>query len=762
MRKSYLIAANLPLPLAALTALVILLLLILTLFFAKASDTAAQAREEKVVGEGINSRIQELAGTILPQVMWDDAVRNLDNRFDARWADENLGVYLTQTGGFSGIIAIDHEDRPLFAAVSGKRADPARLASFTPVFSSLAKKIRTAERLRGPLAEARRAQAVLSTPIQSAAVFAIGDKPYIVIGTLVAPDFGRSRPLRFHAPIVLAILPVDQQFLETLSRRFLLNAVHIHPGGYQADPQDARVIMRDFHGREVAKICWRPQQPGHALFWQVGPAIFIIGALLFATLFLIYRRSRNMAEGLIASERRATHMALHDSLTGLPNRVLFLDRLKHGLAQIDRHGGSVVVHCIDLDRFKEVNDSLGHLVGDELLRAVAIRLSAQCRASDTFARLSGDEFAIVQMNAGMSDAAHLAERLCLSMAEPFELEGGRVFTSCSIGIALTEDGRIDPVELFRRADLALYGAKADDRGHFSIFEPEMDIMVKTRRSLEADLREALEGGQLDLFYQPQVDGSGIMTGVEALLRWNHPVHGPISPAQFVPIAEQSSLINALGAFTLRRAFEDGARWQGLKVSINISANQIRSSHFLDELRALVEELDADTARFELEITEGVLLGDDFETLRKLRAIRAMGFSLALDDFGTGFSSLSYLRKYPIDRIKIDRSFIANVGVEIDSEEVVAAIVRLARALRLQVIAEGVETLAQWTWLRSAGCGDGQGHFFRPAVSGQEIDILWARRSDGLWAASEMMAVADGPGQAHGSAMRLGVRDRAAA
>lgn len=725
-----------------MAAAVIVLLLILMIFMIEIFDRSAQEREEKVVREGIAARIHEVASTILPQVMWDDAVRNLDNRFDPEWAGENLGAYLTTTGGFDGIVVIDGDNRPNFAADRKKMVSPSRFDAFQPAFASLVAAIRHAEVERGPLPAIRPSHGVLTRPIQAHAIVRLGGSSYIVVATLVAPDFGRYRPLGPRAPIVLAILPIGRQFLDSLARRFLLRSIHIHAGDNPAEADNAQVRLFDFRGDTAATIDWVPQRPGQALLNQLGPPIFAIGALLFVALILLYRRSRNMAEGLVASEIRATHMALHDALTGLPNRTLFLDRLEHALARVARHRGSVVVHCIDLDRFKEVNDGLGHLVGDELLRAAASRMARQCRASETFARLSGDEFAILQTDATASDAANLASRICASMAEPFDLGGGHVFSGCSIGIARTEDGGVDPVELFRQADLALYRAKAEERGRFCLFEPEMDASVKSRQLLEAELRTALSADELKLFYQPQVDGRGVMTGVEALIRWHHPDRGDISPGLFVPIAEQSGLIMALGAFTLRKAFEDSGRWRGLRVSINISANQIRSKEFLDDLATMVAESGVDPRQFELEITEGILLGDDPETLRKLDAIRLMGFSLVLDDFGTGFSSLSYLRKYPIDKIKIDRSFITNVGSEAESEEVVSAIIRLARALNLSVIAEGVETLTQWTWLRSVGCPDMQGFYFRPALAGADIDALWHRRSRELGAAS----VSDEKGQ----------------
>lgn len=723
-------------PLAVLTGLVILLLIALTLFLVQQFDRAAKGREETVVAEGIQGRLREAAAVVGPIAVWDDAVRSLDHRLDPQWALDNLSIYFADASGFDGVFTVDRDDRPIFASRGKKQVAVEHFTDFQPVFGQLIGDVRRDELRRGPLPKTRPAGGLFAGRIQSTRIAMVDGQAFVVIATLVAPDFGRFRLLHDRAPIVIATLPIDDAFVATIANRYLLQSAKLRIGGARQQGGHAQVMLHDTAHRAAVTISWLPQRPGQALLERLGPPIALIGALLFIALVLTYRRTRSMAQGLVTSEIRATHMAMHDSLTGLPNRVLFLDRLQQGLAELNRYGGSLIVHCIDLDRFKEINDTLGHPVGDELLKAAAERMAAQCRGSDTFARLSGDEFAIVQRTSEDSDAASLASRICAVMAEPFALGEGRVFSGCSIGTAQAEKGMTDPVELLRQADLALYRAKTEERGSFCLFEPTMDAAVKTRRALEADLRDALATDALKLFYQPQVDGRGVIIGAEALVRWTHPTRGEVSPGLFVPVAEQSGLIIALGLFTLRRAFEDSRRWPGLRISVNISANQLRSGSFVEDLRSLVESCDVDPSQFELEITEGVLLGDDPAMLRKLLALRHMGFSLVLDDFGTGYSSLSYLRKFPIDKIKIDRSFIANLGLDGEPEELVLAIVRLARALKLGVIAEGVETLSQWSWLCSIGCPDSQGFFFRPALPGNEIDGLWTLRERSLWGAND--------------------------
>lgn len=426
---------------------------------------------------------------------------------------------------------------------------------------------------------------------------------------------------------------------------------------------------------------------------------------------------------IVASEARARHLAFHDTLTGLPNRALLNERLANAYEELRRKGTRFAVYCIDLDNFKIVNDSYGHQAGDDLIREVARLLESACTASDTVARLGGDEFAVVHMNATPESAGELAALFIRLLADPIDLEMGCAYTGCSIGISMVEDASEEPLEALRRADLALYRAKDDGRGRHAFFEPDMDVAIRMKQSLRDELRAALNHGEITLAYQPQFNGAGEVFGLEALARWSHPQRGMVPPSLFIPAAEEGGLIVELGFHVLRQAFLDAKRWPNLIVAINISAAQIRTKDFVQKVRALVRETGASPRQFELELTEGLLLGNDPETLETLRLLRQLGFSLALDDFGTGYSSLSYLRRYPIDKIKIDRSFIKNLGIEADAEPVVFAIVALARSLGLQVIAEGVETQEQRSSLATAGCGDVQGFLLGRPMWVDEIDAF---------------------------------------
>lgn len=710
-------------PLVCLAFLAMALLVVAVFSLVKEFDLSAKAREEAVVRNGVTGRVEEVANLVLPQVIWDEAVVRLDNRFDPNWARENIGEYLFKANGFSASFVINGQDEPVFAALNGKPTSLTTYGRFRDDATRLIARVRAEEDRRRLLNKV----SALGEPVRASTVVANEAGPFILTATLVQPDFGAAIP-NGDSAIVLTGMPIDRNFLDAFSGRFMLQDLHVHLGDSSSEPDEAHVSLRDDLRRDVATLDWTPQTPGLNLLRElVAPILAVVFALAGGALFL-YRRGRTAAQGLVASEARAAHLAYYDSLTGLPNRVLFFDRLGRALDQLRRHAPPVAVHCIDLDRFKEVNDTFGHHVGDQLIQEAAKRLAAQCRGTDTFARLGGDEFAIVQTDAGAAHASALAARLLEALSEPFDLEGMRVFTGCSIGVTVCTDPDTDPAEALRHADLALYRAKENGKSQYCFFEVEMDAAIKTRRALESDLREALARDALEMAYQPQVNRHGVMTGVEALVRWRHPVRGDVSPAFFVPIAEECGLIVELGMFTLRRAFEDSRRWAGLKIAINVSANQLRLPDFVLRLGELVEEYAVDPRQFELEITEGILLGDDPATHDTLRRLRQMGFSLALDDFGTGYSSLSYLQRYPISKIKIDRSFIANLGVDLESEAVVGAIIKLARALKLSVIAEGVETTDQRERLAAAGCSEIQGYLFSRPVAADQIEQLMSVES----------------------------------
>jgi diguanylate cyclase (GGDEF)-like protein len=436
-------------------------------------------------------------------------------------------------------------------------------------------------------------------------------------------------------------------------------------------------------------------------------------------------------------DERIAHLAHYDALTDLPNRVLFGAQLDAALKTIP-YGGKLAIIYIDIDEFKSVNDSLGHMVGDELLKAVAGRLRGCLAATDLVARLGGDEFAVIQTAVERpGDITDLVAQIYKAIRKPYECAGQLLTTDASIGIALAPEDGTDLDELMKNADLAMYAAKADGRRTYRFFEPGMNERVKALRLLELDLRRAIAEGGLELYYQPLVNlpNNGI-TGCEALLRWRHPEHGWISPAEFIPVAEETGLINPLGEWVLTTACAEAATWpDDIRVSVNVSPIQFRSQGFALKVAAALAASGLPAHRLELEITEAVLIRDDESALVMLHQLRALGVRIALDDFGTGYSSLSYLQRFPFDKIKIDRCFIKDIAEPGGSSYIVQAIVNIAAARHMTTTAEGVETQQQLDTLRKLGCNEMQGYLYSPAIPATEIfRLLHSRHESAVGAA----------------------------
>jgi diguanylate cyclase (GGDEF)-like protein len=426
------------------------------------------------------------------------------------------------------------------------------------------------------------------------------------------------------------------------------------------------------------------------------------------------------------AEEQITHLAHYDALTDLPNRALFHERLNEELAGM-APGEQLAVLYIDIDEFKSVNDSLGHMIGDELLKFVAASLSHCIGKTDFVARLGGDEFAIVQTAVrNQAEITDLVTRLYHAIREPYEYLGHQLTADASIGVALAPQHGTNLDQILKSADLAMYAAKSAGRRTYRFFEPEMDAQIKARRLLEMDLRQAIAERALEVYYQPCVSlQDNEITGCEALLRWRHPERGMISPAEFVPIAEETGLINQLGEWALANACAEATTWpEDIKLAVNVSPVQFRSGTLALKIVAALAASGLPAHRLELEITEAVLIRDDDAALAVLHQLRAIGVRIALDDFGTGYSSLSYLQRFPFDKIKIDRCFVNDIAEPDGSSSIVQAVVNIAAARRMTTTAEGVETKQQQELLRALGCTEMQGYLFSAAKPAAEIRQLF--------------------------------------
>ncbi len=433
----------------------------------------------------------------------------------------------------------------------------------------------------------------------------------------------------------------------------------------------------------------------------------------------------DITESRVASAR-ITHMARHDALTDLPNRVLLRERLLDAV-QEGEGGDLCAILCLDLDRFKQVNDTLGHPIGDALLIAVTGRLRRLVRKSDTVARLGGDEFAIIQRRLqSVDEPTHLAARIITGLSRPYRIDGHEVQIGVSIGIEMIDSRSRDPDEALRNADLALYRAKADGRGQFRVFESSLHDVATHRRQLEMDLRDGLDAGEFEVYYQAQIEvRTGAIAGFEALVRWANPTRGLISPLDFIPLTEEIGLIDRLGAFVLETACKDAASWpSNVRVAVNLSSVQFKSQQLVSLVDRALKSAGLDPSRLELEITEGVMLQESDGVLSQLRQLKRLGVHISLDDFGTGYSSLSYIRNFPFDNIKIDRSFVQDLSSSPDSLAIIRAVASLCSSLGMTTTAEGVETQEQLQILTNERCDNVQGYLFsKPVPLAQTYDLI---------------------------------------
>ena len=447
-------------------------------------------------------------------------------------------------------------------------------------------------------------------------------------------------------------------------------------------------------------------------------------------------------QGLEAANKQLRHLATHDALTGLPNRVLMHDRLGQASKHADRHGQSFGLILLDLDRFKLVNDSLGHRAGDELLKEVAHRLKGVVREIDTVARLGGDEFVLIVSPGGGGDTARgggdtarqVATQIIDVMQAPMRIAGVEIHTSPSIGVAFYPNDAATIELLLAHADAAMYCAKQRGRNNVQFFTSGMNTATQEKVKLESDLHFALEQKQLELHYQPKVNtATGIMHGAEALLRWRHPTRGNVPPSEFIPLAEECGLIGSIGAWVVREACRQARAWQvaglpPLRVAVNLSASQFRQNNIVNTIRDALDQAGLEGRFLEVELTESAVMNDPEESIAILEKLSKMGVLVSVDDFGTGYSSMSYLRRFPIDKLKIDRGFISEVMSRPEDASIVRAIISLAHSLKLKVVAEGVESIDQLEFLRTLGCDQYQGYYYSPALPAAKFEeLVRARR-----------------------------------
>jgi diguanylate cyclase (GGDEF)-like protein len=699
--------------LVVLAAIVSMIVAVLT--SAQRADEVALTHERQLVTKAIaehgNRVLHELESAVTSEI----GVRRIRGNFESRWIETRVGAWLDTFFEHDFTFIIDAQGEVPYAHFGRENADR---AWFNIIRTELAPLI---DRLRGRAPAAADAVPPIDGKRVSRLQSLIG-RPALVAAVIVAPTNPTAASAEDRAaPIAVSVRFIDTQVLADIAARLDLRNLR-RLSAEEIPDRDYILPLTGEDGRVITTVAWTPIRPGAEIVHSVVPlvALALLSFALLAGFVLSYMR--RSAATIKAGETRLRHLALHDPLCGLPNRIFFGERLEAVIAQVRAGGPDAAVFCIDLDHFKDVNDTLGHPIGDELIRNVTLRLSHTMRSDDLVARLGGDEFAVITQRAtDRTTLQTIANRIIASLCAPYSINGHTIVIGASIGIAVIDQRSADAADIMRYADMALYRAKNEGRSRACIYDNVMDANLSMRKQMENDLRAAIEGDALEVAYQPVVNASGeTIIGVEALARWTHPVHGRIPPSEFIPVAEHSGLIVPLGEWMLRHACLDGNSWPGLTVAVNVSPLQFRRIDFVDVVERILAETGFDPKRLELEVTESTLIGNVEHAEAAMFRLKAMGVRLALDDFGTGYSSLLYLRRYPFNKLKIDTSFVHAIEKAPDAAAIVHAIVSLGRGLGMKVTAEGVETAEQHLFLRAAGVHFMQGYRFGKPMPAEEI------------------------------------------
>ncbi len=732
------------LPISVIVVVAIICIVVAVLTSAQRANEVSLEQDKRLLTRSITNHGERILRELESVALTEQAARSVRNNFDESWVQRRVGLWLRNFFSHDFVFVADAKDNLVYALLGRSSVDPRWFNSILPELAP------TVDYVRGRagqhpdrairITEFGRADDPQAAT-RAALVQQFLGRPAIVAAVLVMPAEGSLEPgERQAAPIMLSVKFIDEDVLAEIGGRLQLQNLRRTIEAPSAE--DHSLDLADEKRNLIARFAWTPKRPGAEIVHSVIPfiAVALTGFALLAGLIFGYMRRTTAT--IAASEQSLRYLALHDPLCGLPNRNYFSERLQAVIKEVQRGGPSAAVFYIDLDHFKDVNDTLGHPVGDELIRNVTFRLSGTLRTDDLVARLGGDEFAVIsQLGTDTTTLQNTANRIISALCAPYSISGHNIVIGASIGIAII-DKRADggAADIMRYADMALYRAKNEGRNRACIYDAAMDADLSHRKLLEHDLRLAIEEDKLLLQYQPFVNASGEkILGVEALCRWIHPERGAIEPAKFIPIAEHSGLIIELGEWVLRRACIEAKEWPDITVAVNVSPLQFRRLDFVDVVERILDETDLDPSRLELELTESTLLGNVETAEIAMHRLKALGVKLALDDFGTGYSSLAYLRRFPFDKLKIDRSFVRSIERAPDAAAIVHAIVGLGRGLGMKVTAEGVETAEQQLFLRAAGVHCMQGYRFGKPGSPTLISARLA--APGAWRSIEGDAAA---------------------
>ncbi len=718
----------------AVLQIIIAVALIGTIAYAgHAMNQASIGSEMELIDNALSGTVAKVINEQKSAAMWDDAAKAFSGeKPDFAWAKVEFGTYLFETYGHQQLFVIDPADNAVMAFQQGKQADTRIYEKYRRLIQPLISDIRNKTNLRylpreGKFVKPHQRYEFLQGAKNgrwAGNLLSVNNKTVIVGAITIIPtlnlSLNRKKPY-----ILISVVNVDQSIMNDISESLLLPDLTIIPLSQPTEANGEQALVTD-DGKAVSKLTWSAPRPGRLLLTLVLPIVLIGTIAAGGTTGSLFRRLKRASTELAEREAKAIHQALHDPLSGLPNRRSFTQSIDAKFNACRADGSRLVVAYIDIDHFKDVNDTLGHRMGDKLIGAVGTRLKSALRPGDILARFGGDEFAALRVIDPSENPALLGKDLIRAFALPIDLFEQSLRVTGSIGIAAVDNFDLTISDIMRHADIALYQAKDNGRACYVQFNNQMAESIEERRIIETDLQKAIHLGSMTMVYQPLIDCiSNKIRGVEALVRWSHPARGPISPGVFIPIAESTGLMPALGEWVLDKVFSDATKWPGLEVAVNLSPAQIRHLNLIPVLSKLLKQYNLDASRIVLEITEGVLLEQTETTAETLKQINDLGFKLALDDFGTGYSSLSYLRQFRFDKIKIDQSFVHGATEASHAIKIVRAVTDLGKSLGMSVVAEGIESEDEAELMINAGCNELQGYFFSRPVQVQAIDAFFA-------------------------------------
>jgi len=649
----------------------------------------------------------QLGATLNDYAAWDDAAQNVYAADGMDWTVSNYGDMTANSNLFDVAIVLGADDKVLLAYRNGAPMTEAVDAFFDKSLWKLVGDVRS----------------TADGGIPEAGGFVRTEEGIAALGVaLIREKSGALDKSAEQHRLLIFARHLDKAKVAALSDTYVISGLHLASSD---EASRFQVAIRNPLGELLGTLVWTSRSPGDISFAEVRPTVLLAVAVIGLFFVGLLAIGWLAAIRLKAEEAQARQLSQEDRLSGLLNRTGLFSSLETLIAGARHERSDVLLLYLDLDGFKDVNDAYGHATGDQLIRGVAAGLAALVGSEAKLARLGGDEFAIIMATQTIdSDAARLTEDILRFFSEPFSIGDRMATVGCSIGVASSPRGLVAHEELVRRADMAMYRAKETGRGRCVQYDIEMDHAREERNAIELDLRAAIEQGQLTLVFQPIVDAkTHIPTGVEALVRWSRPNHGPVSPDEFIPVAERTGLIEALGLFVLREACETARRWPGMKLSVNVSPGQFRNPAFTGHVAQVLEDSAIAPHLLTLELTEGYFIQNATRARHSLDQLKALGIKIALDDFGAGFSSVGYLRQFGFDRMKIDRSLIAALDASERAADMLQATVALARSLDIPATAEGIEREDQAIMLQMCGCDELQGYFFGKPMSAEDIDRL---------------------------------------